>query len=160
MDGARVNALGSSERVLGEAVLPGAARAAVDKVFTPLFATTWKSGPGSATSFSEEVGASDKSTGTLKAAGATFDTKYGATSDRRFSPKQVAARPALRDAWYGCFVMWLEGKEEHFGQITGGEDTGAVKFFVQPVNVKESDISWTIEEAVQGMESYLDMVRN
>jgi hypothetical protein len=96
----------------------------------------------------------------LKAAGATFDTKYGATLERRFSPKQVAASPALRDAWYGCFKMWLEGGTEHFGQITGGENTGAVKFFVQPVNVKESDARWTIEEAVQGMESYLDMVRN
>jgi hypothetical protein len=158
MDGAKVEALGSSARVLDEALLPGAARQAVDKVFTPLFATTWQARPGQATSFSVEVEASDGSTGTLKGAGATFDTKYGATTEKRFSSRQVAAQPALRDAWYGCFVMWLDGGQEHFGQITGGENKGAVKFFIQSVNVREKDVSWTIEEAVQGMQSYLDMV--
>ena len=53
------------------------------------------SGSDSTTSFASTVTALDGSLGPLKGAGASFDTKYGATAEHNFSPKQVAVRMEL-----------------------------------------------------------------
>ena len=89
-----------------------------------------------------------------------MDTKYGMLPERRFSAKDIAKRPELRQAWLNCHVLWLHQGRERLGKVVGSKVGSAVKFRIQPSHGEEGDFLWTIEQTVQGMEGYLDLVRD
>ena len=110
--------------------------------------------------FAEETKDSEGATKRLKPAGATMDTKYGELPERRFSAKDIAKRTELRKAWLNCHVLWLHQGRERLGKVVGSQVGSAVKFRIQPSHDEEGDFLWTIEQTVQGMEGYLDLVRD
>lgn len=95
----------------------------------------------------------------LKQSVPTTDTKYGAVGGELFSQKQVTKNPEYRKFWHGALVFWLDSGDEQMGQVANSKITTSVQFNIAPVNAEAETQWWTVEQTVQGMESYNDYVR-
>ena len=148
--GAALASCSSGQDVAENTTLSESQKVRVQQVFDPFFRRI---------TFGERTGASDGSVGQLKKPGRSRDPVFGVTKDNQFSGKQVAQNPVLRRFWLGALVMWLEEGKERIGQIASAESGSHVTFRIEPADAMASDVHWSVEQAVQGMQSYNDLVR-
>ena len=144
----------SGAEVAENCKLEGEKRERVAQVFNSFF-TTRGARFGSMTENSD--GSQGKE---LKQPAPTTDTKYGAVGGELFSAKQVAKNPEYRKFWHGALVFWLDSGDEQMGQVANSKITTSVQFNIAPVNAEAETQWWTVEQTVQGMESYNQFVRS
>ena len=147
--GAALVSCSSGRNVAENCTLSESQKVRVQQVFDPFFRRI---------TFGKQTGASDGSVGQLKKPGRNSDPVFGVTKGNQFSGKQVAQNPVLRRFWLGALVMWLDEGRERIGQIASAENGSHVTFRIEPADAMASDVHWSIEQAVQGMKSYNELV--